>query len=176
MLAFAAACGGGGSKGLTSDAAGNQTPVLAGTPRPTAVGDTSGVSSIETTLSAGKVTAKVGANAVVEVTATGLTKPGLGAWTFDLSYDPGIVSVASCKEGANGLSVCNQKASGTTVRVAGAAALGLLGDQTLLTVTFKCKAAGESPLILTIDTFADATRGAPKTVTPTLQDGSLTCS
>ena len=126
-------------------------------------------------LKASTSTAAVGATAQTTVQALAVPAPGLGAWTFNVTYDPAIMSVADCS-GA-GTVACNKKFDDHTIRLAGATAEGLTGDVTLATLTFQCKAAGTAQLKLIVDLLADATLGNPLNIpNPTLQDGSITCS
>jgi hypothetical protein len=164
--AFAAACS-------SSSSTPKGTPGARSTAQRTPSG---GTSQITATLKASTATAAVGATAQTTVQALAVPAPGLGAWTFDVAYDPAIVSVTNCTY--PGAGACNPRYNnGPTLRLAGATAQGLTGDTTLATVTFQCSSAGTSSLKLTVDLLADATLGNPLNIpNPTLQDGSITCS
>ena len=68
--------------------------------------------------------------------------PSLGAWTVDVAYDPKAVKVVSC-EGANG-SLCNADFQPGAVRITGASASGLRGEQGLAQITFAGSGNGEA--------------------------------
>ena len=74
-----------------------------------------------------------GASQTVQVHAKALAG-SLGAWTVDVGYDPKSVQVTDCK--AENGSVCNASFASGVVRITGASASGLSGEQTLATITF----------------------------------------
>lgn len=160
LLALAVACSGSSSPSARSTVSG-------------------GRSALTTTLQASAASAAVGATAPVTVQALAVGAPGLGAWTFNVEYDPAIVSVTDCQ--VPGLPACNTHLNDHTVRLAGASATGLTGDVTLMTLTFQCKSAGTSAVKIVMDPskdlLADATVGDPLIIqSPGLTDGSITCS
>jgi len=131
-------------------------------------------SEITTTVQAAAATGTVGGDVEAVVLASAVAAPGLGAWTIEVAYDPAIVSATAC-EGTE-ISACNAHLDDRTVRLAGAAAVGLQGDVTLMTLTFTCDAPGTSPLTVDVVLIADATIGNPLPIDATAQDGSVTCS
>jgi hypothetical protein len=51
-----------------------------------------------------------------------------------------------------------------------------MGNTTLGTITFECAdTAGESPLGLSVEVFADATVGSPADISETVTEGSIGC-
>ena len=38
----------------------------------------------------------VGDDVTVDLVASGIVSPGLGAWTLDITFDPGLVTVSEC--------------------------------------------------------------------------------
>jgi hypothetical protein len=169
LFAFAfAACGGDGDGG--SDASTNGE---AGGP-----GDEPGPTSVlQTTVAVAAPPEPVaaGGTATVQITSSAVSDPGLGAWEFDLVYDPAIVAVAECDSDA-GQTVCNPEFADDTIRFAGATGAGLTGDIFLATIDFTCEAPGTSPVDLTVTLMADATIGAPRLMNPTVSSGQITCS
>ncbi|MCH8994740.1 MAG: hypothetical protein IH959_07200 [Chloroflexi bacterium] len=125
-------------------------------------------------VSIGDGTAAPGADATVDLTADGVTDPGLGAWTVDITYDSSVVSVTDCSPQQGG--VCNPAFADEMIRVTGASAGGLDGDTVLANITFECgDAEGSSDLTLTVNVFADATIGDPQDIDATISNGSITC-
>ncbi len=166
-LALAAACGGGDDDDGGAEPAGDATG-----PAATEDGGTAGEGAPVLTMETTEL--GVGDASPVELQITDFPPPGMGAWTVDVAYDPAVVSVGDCAvyEG----SVCNPAYSESTVRIAGAVAVGLEGDTVLATITFTCDVAGSSPLNIGVDVLADATIGDPQPVEATLEDGELTCA
>jgi hypothetical protein len=170
LLALALAACGGGDGG---DAGPTATPGEAGA-TPTLTGGAGGnPSDISATLSIATAAGAVGEEVTVEVTASGATDPGIGAWTFNVGFDPEIVSVVDCP--SEGTFVCNPELDEQTVRFAGATAEGLTGEVSLGSITFRCEAAGTSPLDIVLEVLADATIGDPRTIDAPVEDGEITC-
>ena len=117
----------------------------------------------------------VGGQAGLDVNALNVGEPGLGAWSIDVSYDAAIVSVVECATGLEAGGICNPAFTSNTVRLVGASASGLEGDITLAEITFSCDAEGVSQLTLDINVFADATLGHPEPMTPSVQNGQISC-
>jgi hypothetical protein len=121
-----------------------------------------------------------GGFAMVTVEALDMPAPGLGAWSMDISYDPAVVTAATCSP-ENG-SVCNPAFDSDTVRLVGAHSTGLEGDNLLATITFECQTQGTSAVTVALNagaTFtglADATPGGPLPIDATLQNGSVNCA
>ncbi len=160
LLALASACSGSSGPSARSTVSGGRSPLT-------------------TTLQAGTASAAVGASTQVTVQALAVGAPGLGAWTFNVEYDPAIASVTDCQ--VPGLPACNTHLNDHTVRLAGASGTGLTGDVTLMTLTFECKSTGTSALKIVMDPskdlLADANVGNPLIIrNPGLRDGSITCS
>jgi hypothetical protein len=100
--------------------------------------------------------------------------PGLGAWTIDIQYDNTVITAVDC--GSDVGSVCNPAFAANLVRVTGASANGLDGENVLATITFECGSeAGQSALDPIIGVFADATVGDPQVLEPDISPGSFTC-
>lgn len=114
-----------------------------------------------------------GQTGTVDVIATGMSPPGLGAWTIDVSYDPSKVSAVDCSATQGG--VCNPAFAPDRVRLTGASAVGLVGDVTLATIEFAYVQEGVHPLVLHVHVLADATLGNPRAITAALSHGTLTC-
>ena len=167
VLATVAAACSGSSK--SSAPAGRST--TSGTQPAGAAG---GISQVTTTIQMGSATAAVGSEAEGELKALAVGPPGVGAWTMEVAYDPTMVSVTKC-DGTK-TSACNTHKDDHTVRLAGASAIGLQRDVTVMTLTFQCKAVGTSPLTVNIVLLADATVGGPLTINAPAQNGSISCS
>ena len=101
--------------------------------------------------------------------------PGLGAWTFDISYDANMLTLTNC-EPQQESSVCNPEFDEDTLRIVGATGTGLEGDTEIGRLTFQCDEAGESALVLSVQTLADGTIGDPQLVAAHVEGGSITCS
>jgi hypothetical protein len=173
VLAAAAACGGDGddgpSAGTTPGADGG------GTAQATQPAGREGPpSEANAAVAGGAASGPVGSEVTATIEALGVTEPGLGAWTVEVTYDPDIVSAVSC-EASPPPSACNAHKDERTVRFAGAAAMGVAGDVTLATITFRCEAAGTSPLAVTLEILADATIGDPRPIDGSIEDGQVTC-
>jgi hypothetical protein len=131
-------------------------------------------SAISGSLGISSGTAAPGAQTSVDLSAN-VGTPGLGAWTVDIGYTVGTVSVVSCSPQQGG--VCNPNYGPGKVRITGASASGLLGNTTLGTITFMCgSSAGTSALSLSVEVFADATIGAPRDIDETVSQGSVSCA
>ncbi len=138
---------------------------FAASPQASAVDAEVGVSSAET---------QIGYEVAVQVGAEHIVAPGLGAWTFDVEYNPEFVTVFDCTAHQN--SLCNAGFSANAVRFVGTRVEGLTGAFDLGDVVFECKKVGKSALELSVTVFADATLGAPQPMNPVVTHGSLTCS
>jgi hypothetical protein len=115
-----------------------------------------------------------GGEGTVELSATDVSSPGLGAWTIDIVYDPSVVTATACSAEDG---VCNEEFADDTVRITGAVAEGMEGDSVLGTITFECgAAAGESPLEVSLFTFADGTLGGPLPIDAETVDGTFECA
>ena len=162
-LALAVACGDGDSgtppttPGTDTGTPGNS---VAGLPQPT--------------LSMGTLEMAVGEQGEVGLEVLEFDEPGLGAWTFDIQYDPAIVSIVSC-ETTPATSVCNTEYAPALIRIAGAVGVGIVGDTIVANIGFQCEAEGASPLDVTVDTLADGTIGDPRIVTATVENGEVVC-
>ncbi len=171
VLAAGAACGDSGDGVPTaavesgSDAEGDIPSAPAGTKQPD--------SDVEATLRIGSASASVGETATVELAASGMTPPGLGAWAIKAVYDPSVLSVVECPSVGTG--VCNPTFDERTVLFAGAAAQGLLGETTLGTITLRCEAVGTSALEIDVEVMADATTDAPRPIDPPVENGEISC-
>jgi hypothetical protein len=111
----------------------------------------------------------------VNLEALNIGAPGLGAWTIDIAYDPAVLSAVSCTPAQGG--VCNTAYGANTVRVSGASAMGVAGNNLLASITFDCDVEGSSSVTPTIDLLVDATIGDPQPITTaTAQGGTITCT
>ena len=163
-LTFAVACGGDDGNGDDGSKPANVEPG----------GTTSSVLGPDSpTVSISSPSVEVGSegDAVVEVVYD-LT-PSIGAWTIDVKFDGDIVSVAECDPVLE-TAVCNPAYEEDTVRFAGAS-LGITGETVFGRITFRCDEAGESALVVTVDTLADGTIGDPRLLVSHIEDGTITC-
>ncbi len=116
----------------------------------------------------------VGSQAGLDVRVLNVGEPGLGAWSFDIFYDPLVVSAVGCSAFESG--VCNADFAANTVRFVGANPDGLVGTTTLAEITFSCVVEGVSLLTISVEVLADATVGGPLPIEdPTIQNGSISC-
>ena len=99
-----------------------------------AEGHGSAAAQARVTLSNGKVLAASGSRVSVQVESR-VGQDSLGAWTVDVLYDAGAVKASACTAG--GESICNLNVAPGVVRISGASAAGLAGQQTLATITFE---------------------------------------
>jgi hypothetical protein len=125
------------------------------------------------TISVEAATVDVGAQGTANVQALGVTAPGLGGWTLDITYDPAAATVTGCTSTAG---LCNPNFAPDTVRVTGFNATGMLGDATLATIEVQCAAVGSSPLTLAVVDFLDATPGNPTLIQAAATNGSVSCA
>jgi hypothetical protein len=115
-----------------------------------------------------------GQEGAVYVDALGIPEPGLGAWTVDISYDTAIATAVACLPENGG--VCNPAFDAGVIRVTGASAMGVVGDNSLVAITFRCDAEGTTALSLDVPLLVDATIGAPQPINAIVQGGTLTCT
>ena len=80
-------------------------------------------------LQPGTASAQTGRQTTVEVQAAPDASRPLSAWTIDVAYDAAVLKVVGC-DGANG-SLCNQDFGPGVIRITGASASGLVGEQAL---------------------------------------------
>jgi hypothetical protein len=135
----------------------------------------SGASAAGPTVSIGSGSAAPGGQASLDLKSAGVAAPGLGAWSIDITYDPAVVTPVACvtEHGA----VCNTHFDNNTVRTAGAAAVGFVGDTGLAKITFQCaNAEGESAITVALPDFADATLGGPVQIAAAIVNGKVTCT
>jgi hypothetical protein len=112
----------------------------------------------------------------VEIMAEDFEEPGLGAWTVDVTYEPGEVILKQCRQIAPS-SVCNDSFASDTARLSGATAGGLVGDTRLAELVFECiDAEGTSDVTITPVDVADATVGSPTAVAVTVINGTVDCA
>jgi hypothetical protein len=119
--------------------------------------------------------AKPGEQVELDLSASDIGSPGLGAWSIDISYDPDVVTPVGCdtEHGA----VCNLHFSDDEIRTAGATAVGFEGDVELAHITFECADdEGESPITVSLPDFADATLGGPVQIAAEIEHGKVTCT
>jgi hypothetical protein len=109
----------------------------------------------------GSGSAPPGNSVTVTLDVLNIPEPGLGAFTIDVCYDPGIVTPTDYVPGpALDEVVCNLTHTDDCVRCTGArAAAGAVGDLALVDLTFEVDAGAslgsQSPLTVTVVTLAD---------------------
>ncbi len=131
------------------------------------------VSAQQESISAGSANGAVGGEATVALQANGIAAPGLGAWTIDVAYDTSVMTALACIPEHGG--VCNPMFDPGVVRVTGASAGGVAGDNTHASITFRCAAAGTSALTVDVPLLVDATIGDPQFIAHGVTNGSVTC-
>lgn len=129
-----------------------------------------GVASAAGSVSAGSATVEPGASGSVTVDASATD---LGAWEIDIVYDPAVITVDGCTEGAVGLNLCSvDLVAENTVRVVGASTSGSDGDVVLATIDFT--AVGDegdcTDLAVTVNQFADT---GSEELNPSATDGEI---
>ncbi len=137
-----------------------------------------GSGRISATLSVQAGTGVVGGIATVNIVASHMLEPGLGAWTVDMTFDPSRLSPTSVNQrGCTGYfgTVCSMHYSATQARFTGASASGLLGDITLGTAFFRCLGPGTTAVSLTTNVFADANPNSPQNIDVDINNGTVTC-
>jgi hypothetical protein len=72
--------------------------------------------------------------------------------------------------------VCNDEFADGVVRITGASAGGIEGEETLGSVTFACEDEGSSDVEIATEVFADATIGDPQPIDAELHDGHVECA
>jgi hypothetical protein len=128
----------------------------------------------EGTVSMGSGTAEPGEQVSIELNSEGVTEPGLGAWSIDVTYDPSVVTPVRC-ETEHG-AVCNLHYGDNMIRTAGATAIGIEGDTLLATLTFECADdEGHSAITVSLPDFADATLGGPLQIDAEVNHGEVEC-
>jgi hypothetical protein len=115
-----------------------------------------------------------GSEQVVDVTVADVPPPGLGAWTIDITYDASLLSAVECEPEWGGL--CNINYEPNTIRLAGVRVFGIVGDDVLGSITFRCADVGQSAITLAAPIFADSTPGAPQPMSVKIGSGAATCS
>ena len=110
-----------------------------------------GGGSTEITLSPQTLRTAPGERATLRVQARVLSG-ALGAWTIELHYEPSALQIAGC-QAANG-SLCNASFANGVVRISGASAAGLSGDQMLATLTVEASRA--SSVQVRVNTLTNA--------------------
>ena len=109
----------------------------------------------------------------VTVDVTDVGGEGLGAWTVDIGYDNSVLTATDCEAEQGG--VCNAEFTDSSVRVTGASAGGLDGDNVLGSITFECNEEGTSDLTISLSVFSDATIGDPQELSPSTSNGEFVC-
>lgn len=135
---------------------------------------TSRVGAAEGALRVDSATAGTGQEVGVGLTAVDIKSPGLGAWTVDVAYDPGVVSLVSCVPKQGG--ICNESYSDGVLRVTGVSVTGLEGTAVLAHITLRCLEEGTSDLAIGVNVFADASPGDPQPIDAAVEDGSIVCT
>lgn len=130
-----------------------------------------GFEEVSFTVSVGSLDLDVGEQRSVDLRLTDLSGP-VGAWTIDITYDPGVVSIIDCIVLTN--SICDTSRSADTLRVTGASAKGVTEETTLATITFRCEARGVSALSPVVHVFGIPGTGEQVAKVRT-QDGEISC-
>ena len=117
--------------------------------------------------------AALGETATIELRATDIAAPGLGAWTIDVTYDFDIATAVSCT--AVELGQCTPEYATGSARVSGASAPGMTGDVALGSIRFRCDANDSTALQVSVRVLADATAVNPQMINATVSSGTLTC-
>ena len=110
----------------------------------------------------------------LDLQVLGVGEPGLGAWTVDVHYDSSALTLEDCAAAFGG--VCNPAFSPGTARVAGTSVYGETGDPVLGSLSFVCKAVGQSSIELSVDVLADATVGGPLPIGAKIANVTATCT
>ena len=131
------------------------------------------VSAQDEAVSIGRATVSAEGQGSVTLEALNIAAPGLGAWTIDIIYNPGVVTPLACSPHPS--SFCNPSFAADTVRVIGASGNGLAGDTTLATITFRCESEGVSALTLSVRVLADATPGDLQDISANTENGNIAC-
>ena len=127
------------------------------------------------TISADTLTIGPGGQGTIDLEASNIDAPGIGAWTIDILYDPAVVTALSCVSTASGL--CNADFSAGSVRSIGATDAGLEGDTTLAQFTFDCKLPGSATsLTISIVRVVDSTPGDPQAIDVKIEHGTINCT
>lgn len=127
------------------------------------------------TVRAGRVTIGSTGQGSVQLLAQNLTSPGLGAWEVNVTYNPDIVTLASCTPRAG--AICNAVFAPNTARSVGATASGITGTSvSLATLAFTCDQIGSTTLTLQVDVFVNATPSNPQPISHKVVNGMITCT
>ncbi|MCH7580215.1 MAG: dockerin type I repeat-containing protein [Chloroflexi bacterium] len=121
----------------------------------------------------GSVSLVVGEQGSLNLQALKMTDPGLGYWVIDIIYDPAVITAVDCSAHHGG--ICNPAFAYNTARVTGANSTGLVGDNLLGSVVFRCESQGASPVTLKVE-LRDATIGDGQPIAATTQNGAVTCT
>ncbi len=125
------------------------------------------------TVSVGTIQVGVGGQGTAELVVSGVPAAGVGAWTVDVTYNSGVVSVSECTGLFGG--VCNANVGPSLMRITGASAGGIFSTTSLATITFTCNALGTSTTGLNVSLLADANIGDPQEYAPIVINGSVAC-
>ena len=139
-----------------------------------AIGIVTIASAQEELISIDSASLSVGAEGSVSVNALNISDPGLGAWTIDITYNSAVASAEACIPQQGG--VCNPAFESNIVRITGAAAQGIIGDNSLGAIVFRCNAVGTSPLTVNVPLLVDGTIGDPQPILAFAQNGTIACS
>lgn len=108
-----------------------------------------GFETVSYTVEIGSAELNVSHEGAVDLRITDITGRGIGTWTVDVSYDPGVVSLSACSPIADN-TLCNLERAEDAARVTGASATGITEDITLAVIAFRCEREGETPLSLSV--------------------------
>ena len=111
------------------------------------------------TVSVGTIQVGVGGQGTAELVVSGVPAAGVGAWTVDVTYNSGIVSVADCTGLFGG--VCNANVGPSLMRITGASAGGIFSTTALATITFTCNTLGTSVTGLNVSLLAHTNIAGP---------------
>ena len=137
-------------------------PTSAGSPANGIPSPSGQPSEITTTLGVVSAAGDADGQHNVEIVASGVGEPGIGAWTLNVRYDPAVLSVVDCP--SEGTQVCNPEFEDDALRFAGAAAEGLQGEVVLGRITFQCESTGTTAIEIELELLADGTIGDPRDI------------
>ena len=146
-------------------AAPTATPTVPGLSTPTAPGAVISIDSLSLEVDeTGSVTLK----------AVEFPEPGLGAWTFDVAFDPSVLRGVSCRANLGG--VCNEVFTLSSARITGASATPLVGDLNFGSITFECVSQGVSALAIGIVVLEHRIGDQLQEAQSETENGQIVCS
>jgi hypothetical protein len=119
----------------------------------------------------GSGAAAIGETAYVNVLASDVPAPGVGAYAITIHFDSSVIQMTACAVDPN--SACEQPDEGTLI-ISAASTENLSGEWVIAGITFRCAGRGASPLTVGINSWGSA---IPETATPqpAIENGSIQC-